>query len=713
MLNKLLVLFLGIGMLVSCSNGGEDQTIEAKEVTDGFILSSGKIKLQFDKRGTIDVFKKLNETWISVVRSVKDPYSIRLNGQEVDSFNLQTDLVEINTVDNEMGIGKQIILPYETTTEDGVKIRKLLTVDLYASYPTAGLIQAKFININSIEGLLIEKEIDARFIPDASKLNASYKPNNFWILQGGSYNSRPDWILPVDDTFSYRNDMAPNKETRSSGGGLPVLDVWAPEGGFFIGSAREKPTMISLPAKVDSLGYLNISIEYERVNHPFTDSYLSIPTIIGVHDGDYYNGLRTYAEVMTKRGVDLKKPDPSSPAYDPIWCAWGLGPDFEAQKILEMVPQVKGLGFEVVTIDYGWFENYGDFDGIKEKIFEEGEKSMVKFISELHNRDLLTKAWITPGVAGPNLMKAHPEWLIREEDGTILNTSLFINQEGAFLCPAIPEVKQYYKDLMEKILVDWGYDGLKMDFSLINAMSRCYTTEHHHDSPEESFEELPGIYKVIHDESKRLKPRVILEVCPCGRFPSFYKMPYYNQPVASDPNSAWQIRHRAKTIKALMGPSVAFYGDHVERYFSRGNFASMIGTGGIPGSMFVSEVEDQYPHPSHSLDSGTVMGDREGHFKKWINIYSDHELSKGTYLNLYDIAYDKPETHLVKRDSSFYYAFYADAWDDGVEFRGLGNGEWILEDYVNSKVLDTIRAGEAIKVEFQDFLLIRAIQLDN
>ena len=535
----------------------------------------------------------------------------------------------------------------------------------------------------------------------------------FGYCRGGSYNSRPDWILPVDDTLSYRNNMAPNKETRSSGGGLPVLDVWTPEGGFFIGSARNKPTMISLPAHVDSLGYLNIGIEYERMNHRFVDSYLSIPTIVGVHDGDYYNGLRTYAEVMSKKGVELKKTDPSSPAYEPIWCAWGLGPDFESQKVLDMVPQVKDLGFEVVTIDYGWFENYGDFDMVKKKIFKDGERSMEKLISGLHNRDLPTKAWITPGVAGPELMKAHPEWLVMEEDGTVLGTQSFIKEEGAFLCPAIPEVKQYYKDLMKKLLVDWGYDGLKMDFSLINAMSRCYTPHHNHDSPEESFEELPGIYKVIHDESKKLKPQVILEVCPCGRFPSFYKMPYYNQPVASDPNSAWQIRHRAKTIKALMGPSAAFYGDHVERYFSRGNFASMIGTGGIPGSMFVPEVEDQYPHPSHSLDSGTAIGGREAHFKKWIKIYSDHELSKGTYLNLYDIAYDKPETHLVKKDSAFYYAFYAHSWDDKVEFRGLGSGEWIIEDYINNQVLDTIRASEEVKLKFQNFLLLRAFQLDN
>ena len=41
-------------------------------------------------------------------------------------------------------------------------------------------------------------------------------------------------------------------------------------------------------------------------------------------------------------------------------------------------------------------------------------------------------------------------------------------------------------------------------------------------------------------------------------------MPYMNQAVASDPESSWQVRHKGKTIKALMGPSAAYAGDHVE-----------------------------------------------------------------------------------------------------------------------------------------------------
>ena len=59
MFKRLIVLFLGIGILASCSERNKDQAIEASEIVDGFTLSSDKIKLQFDKRGTIDVFKQI------------------------------------------------------------------------------------------------------------------------------------------------------------------------------------------------------------------------------------------------------------------------------------------------------------------------------------------------------------------------------------------------------------------------------------------------------------------------------------------------------------------------------------------------------------------------------------------------------------------------------------------------------------------------------
>jgi len=39
--------------------------------------------------------------------------------------------------------------------------------------------------------------------------------------------------------------------------------------------------------------------------------------------------------------------------------------------------------------------------------------------------------------------------------------------------------------------------------------------------------------------------------------------------------------------------------------------------------------------------------------------------ARGEYLNLYDIAFDKPEAHVIAKDGKIYYAFYASEWDGG------------------------------------------------
>ena len=50
-----------------------------------------------------------------------------------------------------------------------------------------------------------------------------------------------------------------------------------------------------------------------------------------------------------------------------------------------------------------------------------------------------------------------------------------------------------------------------------------------------------------------IKKDAVVEICPCGTNYSFYNLPYMNQPVASDPESSWQIRLKGKTLKGLNG----------------------------------------------------------------------------------------------------------------------------------------------------------------
>lgn len=690
-----------------------------------FYFESEKLRLEIDNAMGIKVYHKVGEKQLSLSKSL-NPYYVVVNGVTMKDFVLDKSKTKLSNVVTQYGKGKRLLISGEAIGPFELVIEKEMQIEIYDNFPNAAVISVVYTNVNSTPSLSIDEEINSDFKLNASEINKNYTKNNFWIFQGGSYNSRPDWVLPVTGNFSFENyqgqrysgktnnskkasemELADTQPLDGSevGGGIPVIDVWCKETGFFIGSLRKKPTLISLPAHINNDGMLNISIHYKRNNVPFSDQYTSIPTVIGIHDGDYYNGLKLYAGLMACNG--LKMPQPSEDSYKPIWCGWGFGPDFTQQQMTDMIPLARKLEFQVVTVDAGWFYNNGDFRP-RDDTFPGGEEDMKSFVQKFHDAGLKVKLWITTHIAGPELEKAHPEWLIRDRNGNKVGFTYLGTQVTPYLCPALKEVQEYHRALVRKIIGEWDFDGFKVDQSLINSVAKCYAEEHHHQAPEESVEALPKIYKAMYEEMIKLKPDAIFEVCPCGMVPSFYKMPWYNQPVSSDFNTPWQIRHRGKTIKALMGANAAFFGDHVERHYSENNLPSMIGVGGIPGSMMVSRPEDnveflRVKYPCY------LSPEREKLFEKWVGIYNEYQLSKGEYVNLYDIAYDKPEAHAITKDGNMYYAFYADQWQGEVEFRGLENKNYTIIDYVNEKELGTIYGNSKLNVDFDRSLLVKAI----
>ncbi len=712
---QILLITIIYSLVISCALKEEKKGIIFSKKDTGFVFENNNIRLVLDKKLNIEVFQKQGNQIKTITKSNHSTHYLVINGVEVKNFIAINENPKFSDINNESGKGKKLEIKGLAEGPSGSKIEKKIQIELYEKQSNTALVQVMYKNVNATPGLYIENEINNAFELDASLINNSYDKHDFWILQGGSYTDRPDWVLPVTENFSFQNYQGRKLEEGMVGGGLPVLDIWNQDTGFFIGSTREKPTLISLPAKVNDKGSLNVSIEYKRDSIPFTtEEYRGLPTVIGVHYGDYYNGLESYSAVMKDKGFNMPEPDSSSPAFDRIWCGWGYGPGFKMNQMTDMIPSVKSMGFKVVTIDYGWFYNNGDFTP-RDDSFPDGDKDMKKLVKSFHDENIKLKLWITPGSAGPDLVEQHPEWLLISKDGspTYVNDHLGEDRpeeyEEALLCPTLDEVKVYYKALTNKIIQDWGYDGLKMDFSFTNATGKCYAKEHNHKNPEESFEALPELYKVIYEESTRIKKSAILEMCPCGMFPSFYKMPYYNQPVSSDPNNQWQLRHRAKTIKALMGKKIPFYGDHVERYYNKNSFASMIGVGAIPGTMFVDKSENRFMHPSKSVREIALTPERKVNFDKWLKIHDEVQLSKGEYINLYDIAYDKPETHVVNKDGILHYAFYADNWNGEIEFRGLEADTYTVWDYANNKEVGKLNGNGKLSIKFKDYLLVKAI----
>jgi len=199
-----------------------------------------------------------------------------------------------------------------------------------------------------------------------------------------------------------------------------------------------------------------------------------------------------------------------------------------------------------------------------------------------------------------------------------------------------------------------------------------------------------------------VKPGSLVEFCPCGTAYSFFTMPHFNMSVASDPRGSFQVRSKAKTLKALMGDTIPFFGDHVELSDGGNDFASTIGVGGVVGTQFV------LPSLVEKRSKSDLTPAREKEFEKWLRIYREKMLSKGQYLGqLYDIGFDEPEAHAIRKDQTMYYAFFAKNWKGRVELRGLEERSYSVVDYVTGKSLGMVMGPTArLQVEFDRNLLL-------
>jgi alpha-galactosidase len=102
---------------------------------------------------------------------------------------------------------------------------------------------------------------------------------------------------------------------------------------------------------------------------------------------------------------------------------------------------------------------------------------------------------------------------------------------------------------------------------------------------------------------------------------------------------------------------------------------------------------------------------RQKVFEQWIQIYKDKMLSRGEYLGaLYDIGFDHPEAHAIRKGEAMYYAFFARDWSGALELRGLQDRAYHLVDYVNHKDMGTVHGPKAaISVKFNQHLLLQAV----
>ena len=572
-------------------------------------------------------------------------------------------------------------------------LTKTVAVTVYDDFPSMAFFEVQYTNTGTTK-LTIKSWTNNAYTVNAQS-NAGAPA--FWSYQTGSYEKRPNWVLPLHTNFQQENYQGMNAS--DYGGGTPILDVWRRDVGIAVGHVEPRPKLVSLPVSMPDAARAKIAIRFTKATSLSPgESFHTFRTFVSVHQGDYFRALADYRRFMMKQGFQMATaPDD---AFGAIWCAWGYGRSVQPQQVYDTLPTAKRLGFKWVTLDDGWQNNVGDWK-LDPKKWPHGDADIKALVDRIHQEGFKAQLWWSPLSAVPHseLLRDHPDYELLNSDGSKRKVSWW---NSYYLCPADRRVVEYHKALVRKILVDWGFDGLKLDGQHMNGVPACYNPAHHHAQPEESVEALPDFFKAIYDTAQAVKPGTLVEFCPCGTSFSFFTMPNFNMSVASDPTSSFQIRSKAKTLKALIGDNVPFFGDHVELSDGGNDFASTLGVGGVVGTQFV------LPSLVTKRSKSDLTPVREKEFEKWLRLYREKMLSKGEYLGqLYDIGFDKPEAHAVRKDNTMYYAFFAKKWNGPIELRGLEDRNYSVVDYVTGKSFGTVSGhGARLSAEFDGYLLL-------
>ena len=666
----------------------------------GFHVESSPVALDCSRKLGLRIFLGKSGKWVTISASNELPAvtSLQAGGKNYSDFTLLASVAAEGENLAPWGKAHRI----QATAQDTLhEIALTLNLEFPVRYPDVIVITSEVKNLKS-QAITLDLINQASL--DLSPGLSPKVPDDvlFWSLQGGGYKWGQDFVLPVRARFTQDNYTGPKGQ--GNGGGMPFVDLWRPEMGVAVASLEPRPSLTWVPVNVTPQGQARVRITTRpSVEIPSGGVYTPPPAMVIVHERDFYDPMVRYREVMGDFGVSTVNhfvPDD----YAAAWCTWGYQRTFTVQEIDQKMSQMKVMGMKELILDDGWFDLFGNWEPTKKK-FPRGETDMKALIHKAHSEGLTFRLWWSPGSADPGstIDKQHPDWFILDKEGHREKASW----NAYYLCPAFKPVQESVRSLVERFVKQWGVDSFKLDGTDINHAPLCYNTAHHHARPEESFEQWPALFRDIREMTMAIKPDFRIELCPCGITPSFQLGTTFEQPVTSDPTDT-QVTHRVKFLKAWFGPRAPVLEEYV----------GLLGQKEPNGKPYGFRVE-LFPR---AIGTGAVVStfspELNNLHSQWTAIYNQRRLSEGDYLNLYDVGWDNPEGHVIRKEQKLYYGFFTrvpgEDFSGNIVLHGLSSGRYRVTDYVKNQVIGEVAGPEAkIGTTFHDSLLLVADQIQT
>ena len=205
-------------------------------------------------------------------------------------------------------------------------------------------------------------------------------------------------------------------------------------------------------------------------------------------------------------------PVPES-AFDPLYSTWyAYLQDVQDKPLEEEARQAASLGMKTMILDDGWqkeksvsfYSAVGDWMPVKSRF-----PNMKAHVDAVHKAGLKYMLWLAVPYIGDETeaWKRFEKMLLRGANGKSPG-------RVGTLDPRFPEVREYLVQTYERVIGEWGFDGVKLDFI------DCFTLGSHDPAVAEGYagrdyKSLPEAVDVLMREVNRrlrkIKPDVLIE----------------------------------------------------------------------------------------------------------------------------------------------------------------------------------------------------------
>jgi alpha-galactosidase len=187
------------------------------------------------------------------------------------------------------------------------------------------------------------------------------------------------------------------------------------------------------------------------------------------HDGDWLLARGREDEVFSKYAQALENTFGKTrfEKAPRVWSSWySLYGWIHERIILKTLKDFGDMPFDVFQIDDGWQIAYGDWEANKK--FPSGMAALAEKISATGRTPGL---WLAPLMVSPDsqIVKAHPDWLLRSEQGKPVLAGITWSGSPYALDASHPAVLEFMANLIRKVRA-WGYGYLKLDFLYVGAL---------------------------------------------------------------------------------------------------------------------------------------------------------------------------------------------------------------------------------------------------